>query len=54
MPRSRIRLGFWPPVYGNWLLSDRREDSDASFDTTRRLTLLAERFGADIAPLLRG
>jgi alkanesulfonate monooxygenase len=40
-----MRLGFWPPVYGNWLLSDRREDSDASFEYARRTTLLAERLG---------
>ena len=42
-----MRLGFWPQVYGNWILSDRPEVSDASFDYARRSVLAAERLGFD-------
>ena len=40
-----MRLGFWPSVYGNWIISTRPETCDASFASTKRATLLAERFG---------
>src|SRR5215470_6211317 len=40
-----MRLGFWAPVYGNWIVSKHPETQDASFDYTRRLTLLAEDLG---------
>ena len=40
-----LRLGFWAPVYGNWIVSKHRELQNASFDYTRRLTLLAEDIG---------
>ncbi|MGE4091811.1 MAG: LLM class flavin-dependent oxidoreductase [Candidatus Binatia bacterium] len=40
-----IRLGFWAPVYGNWIYSKHANLSDASFDYTRQLTALAEHLG---------
>jgi alkanesulfonate monooxygenase len=40
-----IRLGFWAPVYGNWIFSKHPDAQNASFDYTRRLTLLAEEIG---------
>ena len=40
-----IRLGFWAPVYGNWIISTQPELQNASFDYTRQLTLLAEEIG---------
>ena len=40
-----MRLGFWPAVYGNWIISTRPETCDASFASTKRATLLAERLG---------
>lgn len=42
-----MRIGFWPQVYGNWLLSDRPELSDASFEHARTAVLLAEKLGFD-------
>jgi alkanesulfonate monooxygenase len=42
---SALRLGFWAPVYGNWIVSKLPETQNASFDYTRRLTLLAEQIG---------
>jgi alkanesulfonate monooxygenase SsuD/methylene tetrahydromethanopterin reductase-like flavin-dependent oxidoreductase (luciferase family) len=42
-----MRIGFWPPVYGNWIMTDQPGVGDASFDYTRRATLLAERLGFD-------
>ena len=42
-----MRLGFWPPVYGNWIISNQPELCDASFDTAKRVTLEAERLGFD-------
>jgi len=40
-----LRLGFWAPVYGNWIISKHPETLNASFDYTRQLTLLAEEIG---------
>jgi alkanesulfonate monooxygenase len=40
-----MRLGFWIPVYGNWIISKHPETQQASFDYSRRLTLLAEEIG---------
>lgn len=40
-----MRLGFWPPVYGNWIISTQPETRNASFDYTKRAALLAERLG---------
>lgn len=40
-----MRLGFWPTVYGNWLLSKRPDTRDASFAQAKRATLLAEELG---------
>ena len=40
-----MRLGFWPPVYGNWIISTQPETRNASFEYTKRATLLAERLG---------
>ncbi|MBI16511.1 MAG: alkanesulfonate monooxygenase [Proteobacteria bacterium] len=41
------RLGFWPPVYGNWIISTEQGTRDASFAYTKEATLLAERLGFD-------
>nr|ART37393.1 E110 [uncultured bacterium]ART38452.1 G406 [uncultured bacterium] len=40
-----LRLGFWAPVYGNWIVSKHPETQNASFDYSRKLTLLAEDIG---------
>lgn len=40
-----MRLGFWSPVYGNWIFSSHPDTLDASFAHTRKLTLLAEELG---------
>ena len=42
-----MRLGFWPQVYGNWIITDRPGVSDASFEYTKRTVLLAEDIGFD-------
>jgi alkanesulfonate monooxygenase SsuD/methylene tetrahydromethanopterin reductase-like flavin-dependent oxidoreductase (luciferase family) len=42
-----MKLGFWPQVYGNWIITDRPGVSDASFEYTRRCVLLAEELGFD-------
>ena len=42
-----MRIGFWPQVYGNWLISDRPELGDASFDHAKKSVLLAEELGFD-------
>jgi FMNH2-dependent dimethyl sulfone monooxygenase len=44
-PTETIRLGFWSPVYGNWIFSKQPGTHNASFDYTRRLTVLAEEIG---------
>ncbi len=40
-----LRLGFWIPVYGNWIISKHPETQHASFAYSRKLTLLAEEIG---------
>ncbi len=57
-----MRLGFWPPVYDNWIVSPRPEMFDASFAYAKKATLVAEhigplvkemeRFGGKVMPLL--
>ena len=42
-----MRIGFWPPVYGNWIMSDDPELSNSSYAYTEAATLLAERLGFD-------
>ncbi len=42
-----MRIGFWPPVYGNWLMSDDPGLSNSSYAYTEAATLLAERLGFD-------
>lgn len=42
---TTMRLGFWAPVYGNWIISKHPELQNASFDYTRQLALLAEEIG---------
>jgi alkanesulfonate monooxygenase SsuD/methylene tetrahydromethanopterin reductase-like flavin-dependent oxidoreductase (luciferase family) len=42
---ATLRLGFWAPVYGNWIVSKERDLQNASFAYTRQLTLLAEDIG---------
>ena len=44
-PSAPLRLGFWAPVYGNWIVSRQPETHDSSFAYTRQLTLLAEDIG---------
>jgi dimethylsulfone monooxygenase len=43
-----MRIGFWPPVYGNWLMSDDPQHSDSSYAYAEAATLLAERWGFDV------
>jgi alkanesulfonate monooxygenase len=46
MPHDqRLRLGFWVPVYGNWIITKQPEMQNASFAYTRQLTALAEEIG---------
>jgi alkanesulfonate monooxygenase len=42
-----MRIGFWPPVYGNWLLSDDPALIDASFDNSLACARAAEAAGFD-------
>ena len=42
-----MRLGFWPPVYGNWIMTDSPEHGVASYEYVKETTLLAERLGFD-------
>ncbi|MEX2123451.1 MAG: LLM class flavin-dependent oxidoreductase [Woeseia sp.] len=42
-----MKVGFWPQVYGNWIISDRPEVCDASFEYSKRSVLLAEELGFD-------
>jgi alkanesulfonate monooxygenase SsuD/methylene tetrahydromethanopterin reductase-like flavin-dependent oxidoreductase (luciferase family) len=42
-----MRIGFWPPVYGNWIMSDDPALCDASFAYTCAAAQLAERLGFD-------
>ncbi len=40
-----MRLGFWPAVYGNWIISSWPETRNGSFEDTKQATLLAESLG---------
>ena len=40
-----MRLGFWPSVYGNWIISAKPETFDCSFDHAKKTALLAEQIG---------
>jgi alkanesulfonate monooxygenase SsuD/methylene tetrahydromethanopterin reductase-like flavin-dependent oxidoreductase (luciferase family) len=42
-----MRIGFWPPVYGNWIMSDDPGLSNSSYAYTEAAALLAERLGFD-------
>ena len=42
-----MRLGFWPAVYGNWIMTDDPSVSDPSFATALRATQVAEAIGFD-------
>ncbi|MFT5133343.1 MAG: alkanesulfonate monooxygenase [Gammaproteobacteria bacterium] len=42
-----MRLGFWPPVYGNWIMTDNPAEGVGSYDYVKECTLLAERSGFD-------
>ncbi|MDG2114151.1 MAG: LLM class flavin-dependent oxidoreductase, partial [Actinomycetota bacterium] len=42
-----MRVGFWPPVYGNWIISTDPTSRDASFEYTKRTALRAEQLGFD-------
>ena len=42
-----MRLGFWPPVYGNWIMTDSPDQGVASYEYVKETTLLAEQLGFD-------
>ncbi len=42
-----MRLGFWPPVYGNWIMTDDPEEGIGSYDYVKDTALLADRCGFD-------
>ena len=42
-----MRLGFWPPVYGNWIMTDNPNEGVASYEYVKETTLFAERAGFD-------
>jgi len=42
-----MRIGFWPAVYGNWIMTDDPSVSDASYASTAQAALLADRLGFD-------
>ncbi len=44
-PAGNVRLGFWAPVYGNWIFSKHPNTHNASFNYTQQLTALAEEIG---------
>ena len=44
---TAMRLGFWPPVYGNWIMTDAPDQGTASYEYVKESTLLAEQLGFD-------
>jgi alkanesulfonate monooxygenase len=42
-----MRIGFWPPVYGNWIMTDDPEQGIGSYEYVKETTLLADRCGFD-------
>jgi len=42
-----MRLGFWPPVYGNWIMTDDPAEGIGSYEYVKQTTLLADRCGFD-------
>ena len=42
---DKIRLGFWSPVHGNWIIPKAPDTIETSFETTKKPTLLAEELG---------
>ena len=44
---TAMRLGFWPPVYGNWIMTDSPDQGVASYEYVKETTLLADQLGFD-------
>ncbi len=42
-----MRLGYWPPVYGNWIMTDDPQEGVASYNYVKETALLADRCGFD-------
>ena len=42
-----MRIGFWPPVYGNWIMTDNPEEGTGSYEYVRETVVLAEQLGFD-------
>lgn len=42
-----MRLGFWPPVYGNWIMTDNPDEGIGSYEYVKETTLLADHCGFD-------
>jgi len=42
-----MRLGFWPPVYGNWIMTDNPDEGTGSYEYVKKTALLAEQLGFD-------
>ena len=42
-----MRLGFWPPVYGNWIMTDDPDQGIGSYEYVKETTLLADKSGFD-------
>ena len=42
-----MRIGFWPPVYGNWIMTDNPVAGTASYEYVKETTVLADRCGFD-------
>ena len=47
-PPSRMRFGYWLPVFGGWLRNVDDERMDASWNYTRRLAQRSEELGFDL------
>ena len=42
-----MRIGFWPPVYGNWIMTDGAEEGVGSYEYVKETALLADGLGFD-------
>ena len=47
-PPSRMRFGYWLPVFGGWLRNVDDERMDASWTYTRKLAQRSEQLGFDL------
>ena len=48
-PRSRLRYGYWMPVFGGWLRNVPDESMEASWEYVRRLACRSEQIGFDLS-----